>query len=143
MKLKLKIQKKLKRELKLQAETKELDRAEYVVKSLCTYLDTKTLLTEEAIQLLIQQENEKQEALDAYLLKISENDAIDEKEKANLISQFKYEHFIFDNQYGKNKKTENLIIELPEAYYYTCLDMAIQRKMGLENFVEQMIYHYK
>ncbi|MBN2795869.1 MAG: hypothetical protein JXR88_10725 [Clostridia bacterium] len=143
MKLKLKIQKKLKRDLKLQAETQELDRAEYVAKSICAYLDTKTLLSDQEIMSLIQDQKEKEEALASYLITVEKNDALDEKEKTNLINQYKYEHLIFENQYSKNKKSENLIIELTEVYYYTCLSMAIQRKMGLENFVEQMIYHYK
>lgn len=139
MKLKLRIKKDLKRELKELAIKKDIERKELAVQLISEVVENNDELNISDIEGFI--ENTKE--LELEILKINENESLDNEERKSAIEELKgrYKVIIYTNKIAK-KKTETLIIDLEEKIYYGFLLTAESNKMSIEQFGVKILTDY-
>lgn len=140
MKLKLKLSKTLKRQLKEQAALKEIDRVEYVLSVLKEHIQSKKELWQETVESYPALLEKRQS--DLVLLKetLEEKDIPLEEKRAELKAFYSENHMYLDFK-NKNRKFENLILQLDETDYYALKIIADDSKVTLESYAVTFLHH--
>ena len=140
MKLKLKLSKTLKRQLKEQAALKEMERNDYVISVIKEHIQSKKELWQDTVEdypaIL-----EKRQS-DLILLKESheEKELPIEEIRAELKAFYNENHMYLDFE-NKNRKFENLILQLDETDYYALKIIADDSKVTLESYSVTFLHH--
>jgi len=140
MKLKLKLSKTLKRQLKEQAALKEMERNDYVISVIKEHIQSKKELWQDTVEdypaIL-----EKRQS-DLILLKESheEKELPVEERRAELKAFYSENHMYLDFE-NKNRKFENLILQLDETDYYALKIIADDSKVTLESYSVTFLHH--
>lgn len=139
MKLKLRIRKDLKRDLKGLALKKDLERKELVEKLLEEFVNENKEIWMDDIEEFI--ENTKK--LEAEIVEINSNESLNDDEKKQSIKKIKEKYgLIRYNSTMLKKKTETLIINLGEQIYYGLLLIAEDHEMSIEQLGITVLTEY-
>jgi len=133
MKLKLKLTKTLKRQLKESAVKQDLERNEYVIKELLNHIESKKSIWENKVEgyaefLVSREEN---------LLKLKESfedSDIPLEEQRLRLKKYYNDNHMYREYTNKNRKLENLILNLEENQYYALQIIADDSQMTLESY---------
>jgi len=139
MKLKLKVAKELKRELKVLAKKMDQERPDYVINELKKLIEEKKELwlgkVETYPELLI----ERKDNLAELRVELEESEKSVEEQRAILKVYYKEHHMYLDYD-GKNRKFENLILSLEEEEYYALNIIADNNERTIEAFVVEYLH---
>ncbi len=143
MKLKLKVPKTLKRNLKEIAQKKSIERKDYVKEQLLELIESKRSIWESRIDTYEEFLNER----DSRLIKLKESLEEDEEktvyEKRDILKNFYYDEKIFRYVQNKNRKLENIIIDLKDNEYYAIQILADDQEEAIESYVVNFLHHIK
>lgn len=132
MKLKLKVTKTLKRTLKIQAGGQEMERIDFIMACLTEHLRTNEKLWANKIESYKNLLIERQEGLKT--LKDSFTDETPIEEKRERLKNYYKEHKMYRDIHSKNKKMENIILNLDENHYYGLMILAESRELTIEAY---------
>lgn len=142
MKIKLKISKQLKRELKEQATALEVERTIFVVQELKKWADQNKESWENLVETYPSFVETREADYETLKEKLVSEEA-DSKDTTDQLRAFRIEHKMFPYIKSKNKKNENLILNVEEELYYALQILAELNNMCVENYVEQSVHHLK
>lgn len=139
MKLKLRIKKDLKRDLKKIADAKDMERKDLAIQLISDFVNANDEITTSDIEEFI----ESTKSLESGIAEINSNEALSNEEKKILIKELKQNHrvVIYSSKMPK-KKTETLIINLDELSYYGLLLIAENSKMTIEHLGVDVVTDY-
>lgn len=139
MKLKLRIKKDLKRDLKKIAAAKDMERKDLAIQLISDFVNSNDEITTSDIEEFI----ESTKSLESGIAEINSNEALSNEEKTILIKELKQNHrvVIYSSKMPK-KKTETLIINLDELSYYGLLLIAENSKMTIEHLGVDVVTDY-
>lgn len=143
MKLKLRIKKDLKRDLKALAIKKEIERKEFVEQLLEEFVNENKEICMNDIEEFMIRITENAKKSEAEIIEINGNESLNADEKAHSIREIKgkYRVIRYISKMSK-KKTETLMINLEEQIYYGLLLIAEGNKMSIEQFVIKILTEY-
>lgn len=142
MKIKLKVSKKLKSELKGKAESNSVERKVYIQNLLEKHIGDNKSIWENKIEGYAEFLLEREEKLSALKIELDENEEMSAKEKGSILKEFYKENKFFRTEINKNKKLENIIINLDDELYYALNILADNKELSIENYtVELLIYN--
>ena len=136
MKLKLKVSKNLKRDLRKEAEKKDIERMDYILNIISDHLnETKDIWAAhvEAYPSLLEERQVALAALKERL--VDEEDDI----KRQTLKAFYQENHMYIDFVNRQRKFENLIIPLEENDYYGLCLLAENKKMTVERFTVDLL----
>ena len=139
MKLKLRIKKDLKRDLKKIAAKKDMERKDLAIQLISEFVSSNDEITTSEIEEFM----ESTKSLEEGITEINSNEALSNEEKKALIKELKEKHriVIYTSKMPK-KKTETLIINLDELSYYGLLLIAENSKMTIEHLGVDVVTDY-
>lgn len=141
MKLKLKIAKQLKRQLKVLSEKAQKERVDYVREFLLNHLQENKVDWDDKVKDYPQVLIKREEALKLLKEELEESDKEPDKKKAIMKAFYKDNHYYLDFV-NKNRKLENLIIPLEDESYYGLRILAEKQCVTVEKYTTQLINHY-
>lgn len=143
MKLKLKVSKKVKKDLKDIASKAEIERNEFVLKSFVNYIasheDEWVNLVDGYPEFIVN----RAKNLESLKEQLTENESITKEEQMSTLKAFYKDNKMFLPVVGKQKKLENIIVHLDEKMYYALQILAENRGMVIEDFGEKCLHHFK
>jgi predicted transcriptional regulator len=139
MKLKLRIKKDLKRDLKKIAAKKDMERKDLAIQLISEFVSSNDEITTSEIEEFM----ESTKSLEEGITEINSNEDLSNEEKKALIKELKEKHrvVIYTSKMPK-KKTETLIINLDELSYYGLLLIAENSKMTIEHLGVDVVTDY-
>jgi predicted transcriptional regulator len=139
MKLKLRIKKDLKRDLKKIAAKRDMERKDLAIQLISEFVSSNDEITTSEIEEFM----ESTKSLEEGITEINSNEALSNEEKKALIKELKEKHrvVIYTSKMPK-KKTETLIINLDELSYYGLLLIAENSKMTIEHLGVDVVTDY-
>lgn len=117
MKLKLKVSKTLKRDLKIKATSLNIERKEYVFNELMNYINTKNDLWKDKIDGYAEFVENRNAKLVELKISLEENDEMSSIDKRTILINYYIENKMYRDIISKNRKLENIIIDLSEEDY--------------------------
>lgn len=139
MKLRLKISKQLKRQLKISAG--EIERTDYVLDILKNYVSEHKPVNENDIASYKQFLEEREQGLMDLQAAQDQDEETSIDEKRKVLKAYYEAHHMYRTFYSNKRKYENLTLHMDEALYYPLMMLADEHKTTLENFVENLIHH--
>ncbi|MCT4662213.1 MAG: hypothetical protein N4A40_10165 [Tissierellales bacterium] len=139
MKLKLRIKKDLKRDLKKIAAKRDMERKDLAIQLISEFVSSNDEITTSEIEEFM----ESTKSLEEGITEINSNEDLSNEEKKALIKELKEKHrvVIYTSKMPK-KKTETLIINLDELSYYGLLLIAENSKMTIEHLGVDVVTDY-
>lgn len=148
MKLKLKVPKQLKRTFKERAEKVEMIRVDFVLDLLKKHVDAVSPIDQQKVdeyklflekRTLVLEEIKERHLTDEQL----EEALLTEEDKRAEMKTYYKEYHVYRPLNSKNKKAENIIVAVPEEYFYTLCMLADEEKLTVENYVEKILHFLK
>ena len=143
MKIKLKVSKTLKRKLKLNADEKSLDRKVFIKESLLKHIEEKKDEWSKRIDGYEVFINSRTENLKLLKEELADNEEISDYEKQKTLKAFYKEHFMFLTVINKNRKLENIIVDLEEEAFYALQILAENKEQTIETYTTDLLHHIK
>ncbi|MCH4890924.1 hypothetical protein EZV73_25310 [Acidaminobacter sp. JC074] len=136
MKLKLKVSKNLKRDLRKEAEKKDMERMDYVLNIIREHLDETKDIWEAYVEAYPSLLEKRQIALAELKEKlVDEADDI----KRQTLKAFYQENHMYIDFVNRQRKFENLIIPLEDDVYYGLCLLGENKKMTVERFTVELL----
>jgi len=139
MKLKLKITKHLKRQLKINASKMDQERTNYVLELLKQHITDNSSVWTSKVETYPQLLIDRKEGLEVLKASFTEDMPIEEQ-RAQL-KEYYVTHHMYVNYYNKNKKYENLILTLEDNDYYALCLIGESKQESVEKYVADFLTH--
>jgi len=136
MKLKLKVSKNLKRDLRKLAEGQEIERMTYILNTIEKHLEDNSTIWKPHIDEYPALLEKRQ--LELVSLKESLEEEEDSTKRATL-KKFYQENHMYVDFISRQRKFENIIIPLSEQSYYGLCLLAEDKKMTVERFTVELL----
>lgn len=133
MKLKLKVVKVLKRELKVMAKKEDQERPDYIVNELKKLIEDKKDLWLDKVETYPALLIERQNNLAKLREELEESEKSVEEQREILKVYYEAHHMYLDYD-SKNRKFENLILNLEDTDYYALNIIADNNQRTIESF---------
>lgn len=143
MKLKLKVTKNLKKNLKDLSNKVELERKDYVKAEVLSHIKENKKDWCERIDGYAEFLENRSKNLENLKAELAEDLEISSKEKQARLRNFYKENLMFDRPTNKNKKLENIIIDLDEHDYYALQILSENKEMTIEDYTVEVLQHLK
>ncbi len=143
MKLKLKVPKTLKRNLKESAQKKSIERKVFVKEQILELIESKRSVWESKIDGYEEFLKDRDLRLNQLKQSLEEDEEKTIHEKRDILKNFYYEQKIFRYVLNKNRKLENIIIDLEDNEYYAIQILADDKEEAIETYVVDFLHHIK
>lgn len=142
MKLKLKVSKSLKRNLKKIAENHSVERKEYLLNAFKALLEANKEIWTGNIETYIETLKERENALESLKTSLLESD-ISQDEKRDIMLKFYTDNKMYKTFNNKNKKLENIIIDFQDEDFYALKLIAENHSKTVEDYSVEFLHHCK
>jgi len=141
MKLKLKVSKALKRELKVLASKKEMERPDFVITLLQTYIDDNKSVWEDKIKTYASFLVDREKNLEKLKLELEESDKTIEEQRSEL-KAFYTANKMYRAYDSQKRKFENIIISINEEQYFALMIIADKNETTIESNTVSYLQRY-
>lgn len=143
MKLKLKVSKTLKRNLKELANAKSLDRKAFIKDAVLNHVNVNKEKWIDRIEGYDAFVITRVEELEKLRQELSENLELSNHEKQQTLIKFYKDNYMFIKAINRSKKQENIIIDLDEQTYYAMQILAENNEQTIETYTVEFLQHLK
>lgn len=138
MKLKLKVSKSLKRDLKLKAVKVDQERTEFILKHLLDHIESNDQIWSGKIEAYLEILKERDLGLIALKESFTEETLLEDQRHA--LKAYYADHKMYRHIISKQKKLENIILTLNDESYYALRMMAEEKEMPIEAYTLQYLH---